>query len=61
MQLALRLSLVILVDAFAGVNVFDSFHPEVNTTSGLVIGTTHPLSHSFYSIPYGQAPVGELR
>ena len=36
-------------------------HPEVNTSSGVVIGTSHSESHSFYSIPYGQAPVGDLR
>lgn len=38
-----------------------SSNPQVNTTSGLLIGVTHPETHSFYSVPFGQAPIGELR
>ena len=36
-------------------------HPEVNTTSGIVIGITNLDVHSFYGVRYGQAPVEELR
>jgi len=35
--------------------------PQVHTTGGLVIGRTFSESHAFYSIPYGQPPIGMLR
>ena len=36
-------------------------HPAVNTSSGKIIGASYSESHAFYSIPYGKAPIGELR
>ena len=36
-------------------------HPEVNTTSGILIGITNIDVHSFFSVRYGQAPIGDLR
>ena len=35
--------------------------PTIDTTSGMVMGQTNKDSHAFYSIPYAQPPVGELR
>jgi len=34
-----------------------SQNPEIDTTSGVVIGKTHSKSHSFYSVRYGKPPV----
>ncbi|XP_076812123.1 crystal protein-like [Clavelina lepadiformis] len=36
-------------------------NPKVNTTSGVVTGATTAEGHAFYSVPYGEAPIGELR
>ena len=36
-------------------------HPEVETSSGRIIGASYSESHAFYSIPFGKAPIGELR
>lgn len=36
-------------------------NPEVKTGNGTIIGVTYPESHAFYSIPYGQAPIDNLR
>ena len=35
--------------------------PVVETTVGKVMGSTNRDSHSFYSVPYAEPPVGELR
>ena len=35
--------------------------PVVNTTSGMVMGQTNKDSHAFYSVPYAEPPVGDLR
>ena len=35
--------------------------PLVDTTSGMVMGQTNKESHTFYSVPYAQPPVGNLR
>lgn len=36
-------------------------NPTVNTTSGLVIGSTLSEAHGFFSVPYAAPPVGNLR
>lgn len=36
-------------------------HPVVDTTSGMMMGQTNSDSHAFYSVPYAEPPVGELR
>ena len=36
-------------------------YPLVDTTSGMVMGQTNKESHTFYSVPYAQPPVGNLR
>jgi len=36
-------------------------YPLVVTTSGMVMGQTNKESHTFYSVPYAQPPVGNLR
>lgn len=35
--------------------------PVVATTSGRVMGQTNKESHSFYSVPYAEPPIGDLR
>ena len=35
--------------------------PEIETTSGSMVGASYPESHSFFSVPYAQAPIGNLR
>ena len=49
----------ILICALTGTGL--SQNPELDTTSGVVIGTTHSESHAFYGVRYGQAPDGEYR
>lgn len=41
--------------------VTDSYEPIVDTTSGVIRGVMYNESHAFYSIPYAQPPIGELR
>ena len=36
-------------------------HPRVESSIGSITGTTFPESHVFYSIPYGEAPIENLR
>lgn len=36
-------------------------NPEISTENGIITGVTYPESHAFYSIPYAQPPIGELR
>ncbi|XP_076813222.1 crystal protein-like [Clavelina lepadiformis] len=36
-------------------------NPEVTTTAGVITGATTSDGHAFYSIPYGEAPIAELR
>jgi len=36
-------------------------NPQVESSSGTVTGTTYEESHAFYSVPYGQAPIKNLR
>ena len=42
-------------------NEYITGYPIVNTTSGAVMGQTNRHSHSFYSIPYAQPPIDDLR
>ena len=35
--------------------------PKVNADSAIFLGQTNEKSHSFYSIPYGEPPTGDLR
>jgi len=39
------------------ITTFEESGPRVNTTSGLLIGSTLEQSHAFYSIPYAEEPV----
>lgn len=43
-------------------NVRDELgNPEVQIKNGIVVGTTFPEAHAFYSIPFGKPPMGEKR
>ena len=53
-------SLIILL-LFIGARNVASQNPEVNTTSGMIIGVTLSESHAFYGVRYAEAPIGELR
>ena len=46
---------------FIGARNVASQDPEVNTTSGMIVGVTLPESHAFYGVRYAKAPIGELR
>ena len=46
---------------FIGARSAASQNPEVNTTSGMIIGVTLPESHAFYGVRYAKPPIGELR
>nr|XP_018668662.1 cholinesterase 1-like [Ciona intestinalis] len=44
------------------VSVFEVFAvPVVNTTSGLLNGTSTAEAHAFYAVPFAQPPIGSLR
>ena len=36
-------------------------HPEVQTAKGKILGQTNQHGHSFYGIPYAEAPIGKNR
>jgi len=38
-----------------------SQNPQINTTSGMVIGNTGDVVHTFFGIRYAQPPIGDLR
>ena len=54
-----------LIDAFnlnKKTNDFSLFsYPIVNAAGTSITGQTNSFAHSFYSIPYAESPVGELR
>jgi len=38
-----------------------SQNPQINTTSGMVMGSTSDAAHTFYGVRYAQPPIGDLR
>jgi len=48
---------LLLVFAHFAVSQF----PRINTTVGIVIGSTSDVAHTFYGVRYAQPPIGDLR
>jgi len=51
----------VLFFLFVFVDFTESQNPQINTTSGMVIGNTGDVAHTFYGIRYAQPPIGDLR